>query len=486
MLTNLLSAVLLIASTGANEPALQPGAHLAFRGSVAQLNADHTPGEARKSFDLSWWVVEANDSSVRLYWLINERGQGAWPWPDRFGELVVSSGGRGDDRSTTWPDAEANPPAGSTAAEGLPAGGGPALLYDYGDGQGAIPLAPPFWFADKMPPDGKPIAAGATWTHGGWKYEVIGEQKVEGREAWQIRVSSGYGIKRTVHVDKRSPLVTSASERVFMNKGTEYVLETHLVGVEQLPPERFGKDRAVLAGLIELRQKLDRPQRSPEVQWSPEQLKLLAERVPQLEKTAADGPLARLVAAAVRDVKLQSGRANEVAQLTAKFLGQSVGKFQAPGLSSQPADAKGLTDADLMGNVTVLHFWEYRDEPLVEPYGQVGYLEFLYHRRKDAGVKVVGVAVDGRLSDQATRPAAVTSVRKLRAFMNLSYPLVLDAGDFVKQLGDPRPLGAPLPLFVVVGRDGKIAHYHVGYYEVDRAQGLKALDAAVGAALEKK
>ena len=28
----------------------------------------------------------------------------------------------------------------------------------------------------------------------------------------------------------------------------------------------------------------------------------------------------------------------------------------------------------------VLHFWDYRDKPLRQPYGQVGYLDFL--RRK--------------------------------------------------------------------------------------------------------
>ena len=48
----------------------------------------------------------------------------------------------------------------------------------------------------------------------------------------------------------------------------------------------------------------------------------------------------------------------------------------------------------------MLHFWEYRDQPLKEPYGQVGYLEFLFQKRKEEGVKVYGVAVDGRLNVQ--------------------------------------------------------------------------------------
>jgi hypothetical protein len=136
--------------------------------------------------------------------------------------------------------------------------------------------------------------------------------------------------------------------------------------------------------------------------------------------------------------------------------------------------------------VTVLHFWEYRDEPLEEPYGQVGYLDFLYHQRGRAGVNVYGVAVDGRLADEATIPAARRSARKLKEFMNLSYPVLLDRGDLLKQLGDPRVLGASLPLFVVIAPDGTVSHFHVGMYEVTREQGLKELDEAVAAALKGK
>jgi hypothetical protein len=132
----------------------------------------------------------------------------------------------------------------------------------------------------------------------------------------------------------------------------------------------------------------------------------------------------------------------------------------------------------------VLHFWDYRDEPLKEPYGQVGYLDFMYHRRKPAGLQVYGIAVDGRLADEKTRGAAERGVRKLKSFMNLSYPVLLDSGSLIKQFGDPRLLGASLPLFVVIGPDQKIIHYHVGHYEVHQDQGLKELDQVVLKALE--
>ena len=68
--------------------------------------------------------------------------------------------------------------------------------------------------------------------------------------------------------------------------------------------------------------------------------------------------------------------------------------------------------------------------------------------------------------------------------MNLSYPILLDDGTLLKRLGDPRPAGSKLPLFVVVGKDGKIAEYHAGQYDVKANEGLAELDAAVSQALE--
>jgi alkyl hydroperoxide reductase subunit AhpC len=203
--------------------------------------------------------------------------------------------------------------------------------------------------------------------------------------------------------------------------------------------------------------------------------------LPELQKKLTGTLLEKVAAAAARDVDLQSGRHNAVSQLSNKFTGRKVKKFSISGLGGD-----ALSSEDLKGHVTVLHFWEYRDEPLKEPYGQVGYLDFLYQRRKSDNVRVYGVAVDGRLADEKTRPAAERSVKKLKAFMNLSYPVLLDNGSLVKKFGDPRPLGATLPLFVVVGPDGTIVHYHVGHHKVHQEQGLEELDRAVGEALSKK
>jgi peroxiredoxin len=232
--------------------------------------------------------------------------------------------------------------------------------------------------------------------------------------------------------------------------------------------------------LVELRAKLNRPARTEDDHWTAEQRAVLSEDLPAVAK-AVSGPLAKLVRGAGRDLDVQAGRANAIAELSAEHEGKPAGKFEIKGTAGDV-----LSDADLNGKVTVLHFWDYRHEPLEEPYGQVGYLEFLYSRHKTDGIKVYGIAVDSRLNEEQTRGAVFSGVRKLKAFMNLSYPILFDGGEVLKLFGDPRQVGATLPLFVVVGPDGKILHYHVGSYEVDKQEGLKQLDAVVSGALKTK
>jgi hypothetical protein len=451
MFSGLLSVLAVAPLVVGGVAGIEAGQQLVYRGSVTPRVAETGQGEPqKKAFDLTWFVAAANESGAKLYWLVEERGRGAWRWPERFGLVTLDSQGH---------------PQGA-----IP----PSLFYDYGEGESVVPLPLPIVEL------AQPLTGGAKWSHAGQEYEVQAEQKADGRDAWQLRVRNNYGLKRTMLVDKSAPLLLSLNERVFMNKGTEYALELERVSLERPAATEQAATVAMLAALVELRAKLHRPPQSADVEWNTEQLALLSVELPELEKRAAGGPLARLVTVAARDAKLQGGRADEVAQLTAEHQGQPLAAISLAGLAGGT-----LTNADLADHVTVLHFWDYRDEPLKEPYGQVGYLEFLYQKRKDQGVKIFGVAVDGRLNDDAGRRAAIASVRKLKAFMNLTYPLALDGGAGIKAVGDPRLVGATLPLVLVIGRDGRVTHFHTGYYEVDRQEGLKELDAAVGAALGK-
>jgi hypothetical protein len=421
---------------------------LTFRGGVESRAADAASGG--KSFDLVIWILEKHEDRAGLFWLVSERGRGEFSWAQRFGRASVDGHWR-------------------TAAAG------PALLYDRGDGRSVVPIPLPFLAADK------PLAADAEFREGPVEFHVDKPASVADRAAWQVSVRDAFGPKRVMMVDQHSPLVLALAEKVIMGRGDEYQLKLELTGSEQLAGEPLAALVRAIEKLTALRGKLNLPAQSQEEHWKPEQIELLAAQLPAAAEAAAATPLEKLLAEARRDLELQAGRRDAVSGLAARFHGQAVEDFAAKG-----ADGSALSRADLAGKVTVLHFWEYRDEPLKEPYGQVGYLDFMYHRRQANGLAVYGVAVDGRLGDDKTRAAGERSVRKLKAFMNLSYPVLLDSGALVKQFGDPRLVGANLPLFVVIGPDQKICHYHVGHYDVHQDQGLKELDDAVLKALEKK
>ncbi|MBI1904478.1 MAG: TlpA family protein disulfide reductase [Planctomycetia bacterium] len=453
MLTALYPLALLpaVLATAADESALPAGTQLTFQGAVAEMHDDRTPGEAQKVFDLTLVVAATSDSGAKLFWHVEENGRGRWQWPERFG---------------TW----------SADAKWKPSGTGPSLLYDYDGGDGTvIPLLMPL-----ISPE-KPLAAGLTWTEGKMSFEVTKAAKFEDRDAWEVRAANNYGPQYTALVDKQSPLVLSLKQRVFMGMGREHQLEMRLVGQSKLDGEQLA---AVVKGfetMLELRAKLGRQDRSEVSEFSGKQLAVLAEGLPRAQEAVTTGSLQKVVTAARRELSAQSTQAESVEKLSKEFIGRKIEEFALDGIGGAKLSSK-----ELSGNVTVLHFWDYRDSPLKVPYGQTGYLDFLHQQRQKSGVKVFGVAVDTRLADEAERPAALRSIRKFRMFMNLGYGVLLDEGKLIKQLGDPRQLGAELPLFVVVGADGKIAHYHVGNYEVDATLGLKELDAAVGEALAKK
>ena len=121
-------------------------------------------------------------------------------------------------------------------------------------------------------------------------------------------------------------------------------------------------------------------------------------------------------------------------------------------------------------------------EKLAEPYGQVGYLDFLRNRRE--GVQVIGVAVDPRLAVAETKAKSVRSIAKFREFMNIEFPILLDDGTLLRRFGDPRAAGASLPIWVVVDKTGDIVDYHSGLQTFDPRHGLKELDTRVSELLK--
>lgn len=447
MLQLLFSAAIapLVLSAGASLPA---GTQLNYRGTVAAVSSEAPTGE--KEFDLTLWALSTADENTEVFWLIDERGNGAFPWPARFGQATLDRAYRS-------------------------AAPGPALLYDRGEGQSVVPLLWPFLTT------AEPLAEGVDFRDDTLEYHVDRPTKRAERNAWRISVRDSFGPKRTLFVDQQSPLLLEVEERLTMGRGEAYQLKLTLVGSEQLPEAAVEALTKAVAATNSVRNKLNLPPQKQENLWTTQQADLLKKELPPLLEVAAGTPLEKLVQTAQRDLELQAGRNDAVATMQARFLGQAVENFSVSGTSGEK-----LTQEALKGKITVLHFWDYRDEPLREPYGQIGYLDFLYHRRKAAGLQLYGVAVNSRLGEDATRAAAERSVKKLKSFMNLSYPVLLDGGSLLRQFGDPRVIGASLPLFVVIGPEGTILHYHVGTYEVQQDQGLKELDDVVTGLLEKK
>jgi alkyl hydroperoxide reductase subunit AhpC len=180
------------------------------------------------------------------------------------------------------------------------------------------------------------------------------------------------------------------------------------------------------------------------------------------------------VATIVRDVNSQLRRTGDVESLGRRMIGKP-----APPIRLKSLDGEAIPAAELSGKIVLLHFWSYQGDPFPpEPYGQVGFLDHLSHRRKKLGVQIYGVAIDPRFTDTAQAPAALRSVRKLQSFMNLTYPVVLDNGT-LERLGDPERVGAKLPLWVLIDAKGTVVQYKVGNYVIKADEGLAQLDQAI-------
>lgn len=135
----------------------------------------------------------------------------------------------------------------------------------------------------------------------------------------------------------------------------------------------------------------------------------------------------------------------------------------APAWKLPLADGSGrnLSLADLEGKVVVLDFWSTTCPPCMK---QMKDLEVIHRRMAQRGVEVVGVACGGE---------SVERIEKFRKDRNVAYDLVVDEGDATLAY---RVMS--LPTIYVIGKDGKIAAAHRGYWDgTDLAKALnRALD----------
>lgn len=423
---------------------LPAGTELKYVGTLSQQGKSG-PVEV-KSFTLYAVTGAAADGLSQLAYYLEERGAG-FGWPERFG--LISS---------------------NSTESHLP-----RILYSLENQQYVMPVRSPlFEFRDKL-------ALNAAWTEGRRQYAVTRQKKVMDREGWQVEVTSNLGRNQTLVVDATSGLLLSLEERVIIGRGDEFQLKLDLQSEGHLNAEEAAKNSRVLQSLVKVQSSLNRSGDQKVVELSREQLDVIRGQLPQIEQDADGTAWSRLVAAIGRDLPLQQKRLDGVASLKKRLVGQS-----APDWTLKLIDGKRISSDDTKDKVVVLHFWQYRGEPLNEPYGQIGYLDFLNSKRKKIGAVVIGVNVDERFANPQQAAVASRSMRSLLDFMKISYDMATDDGTMLAEFGDPRATGAPLPLWVVIGHDGKVAHHHTGFYDIKPDEGLKQLDEAVVEALRRQ
>ncbi len=430
---------------------LQAAELLTYSGQMIGEKGD--PVATTKRFTLAA-VRDASASGGNLHWIIVEDGRGAIPWPHSYG-------------SSQWLDGNGLNVQAATASRN-----NPQLLYKNEELNAYVAVALP------QLADGQKLNQESIWKQGPVTYRVTERQSIEGQQTWRILGFTNFGVKRTFWVNDQGYIVR-LRENVTIGRGDRFDLEYDLKNVETLQDDARGKVVTAFDVFNKFRTKVDIEKLEKEIVWDDEQLEAFRDDIDRLVSVSADTPLSAVARLAQADLKTQKGRSGGVATLMTRAIGKVV---EEPGFELYRGS--DYSDESLTGNVTVLHFWEYRSSPLEQPYGQVGYLDFLYRKYKGQGINVLGVVSNTLLEDPAERSRVRVNARKFASFMNLSFPIVADVKGYIGKIGDPRGAGAKLPLFIVLDQKGRIVHYKAGFYEVDRDLGLKSLDNVVKELLE--
>ena len=408
-------------------------AEVRFTGSLAQ--PDGTESLVFRNFE-----VLLIDGDQPFFCVLDDERDGC-PWPESYGSFLPAADRR------------------------------PRVLVSYE--QLPYSIALPFLkltFADKSP--------GAEWSVGDWTLTIDDVRTTDsGETRLNVSARERRGRRQSLVFDAASGLLQSATMDVFMGQGEQFELQMSVSSVRPLADSLMEPTAKTIAAMLSLQNDLGRRPDSQQQELSARQITAGNAAITTLSELSAETPLAEAVFRIRRNLSRQQRRMTSTQSSRDRILSRP-----APAFLLSLIDGGELKSSDLTGRTTVLHFWKYADKPLKEPYGQVGYLEFLFNRKSADGVRVVGVATNPALLETGQSRQAQRSARKLQEFMNLSYPIGFDDGSLIRALGDPRDSGGELPLWVVIGPDGKIAHYHAGFYEVDRRAGLRELSEALDAA----
>ncbi len=414
--------------------------HSTFSGSLIQPGEGD--GEILRRFEADLYTIGSEH-----FFSVSDDLRAGCPWPDSFG--LTGPAVPGDKVQ-------------------------PHLVYNY-DGTIYLINLPPLMTA--LP---AAIAPDTTWEHAGWQMTAVEEQTLDGVSVWIVDARERRGRQQSLTVEASSGVTLRAEADVFMGQGDQFRLTLARASSKQLEPA-VGTQLSELKGLLlSLQSALKRRPDSHGYELSQRQVDDVLAGIEQTTRLSKGTPLEDLVRRMRTDAEQQQKRLASAASRANELMSSESPAFVLDLMSGTKLDSTSLK-----GKTVVLHFWDYRDAPLSEPYGQTGYLEFLFNQKKKMNVEVVGVSTNPDLQTAENIGRGRRSARKLSEFMNLTYPIGHDDGALLKSFGDPRDSKGQLPLWIVLAPDGKVAHYHAGFYEVDASQGLKELEAVLSELLRK-
>ncbi len=315
------------------------------------------------------------------------------------------------------------------------------------------------------------LQAGDTWRDARKSYLFGKRTEFEGQACREVLVQEGPARNHRLLVDEKTGDVLSLQQRVFMGRGDEFRMT-----LERKKPPTASQAAADMRFFTKV---ADLKSVASTARAEAPRLKTISTALPDLREGAGSAWAKQLVKRIESETSLQARRSQSLADMRRKAIGNRVPSFELPLIDGGSVSSKNLSN-----QITVYHFWTYRDEPLSEPYGQTAYLDFVVDKYAGKPVRFVGVNVDARYGDKAQAKKADRSARKLIEFMNLTYAIARDDGTLLKQLGDPRVTGTELPLWIVADKTGTIRVWKTGYYDIDARSGLKELRSSIDGLLK--
>jgi cytochrome c biogenesis protein CcmG/thiol:disulfide interchange protein DsbE len=127
----------------------------------------------------------------------------------------------------------------------------------------------------------------------------------------------------------------------------------------------------------------------------------------------------------------------------------------APDFELVDLNGETITLSDYEGKVVFVNFWATWCPPCRQEIP--GFVE-VYEKYKDEGLVILGVAVSDREN----------KVKEYVKSNDMTYPCAMGTNQIVK---DYEP-GNAIPATIIIDRDGKIHHKHVGYMEKSQVEDI--------------